>query len=75
MVMMEILPFLYLIFDLYIILLAKKLKKGMLCVMKKKKVSRYNFGNVRAEVNKFDKQFGIELGKMNPLGEPEMVFA
>lgn len=41
---------------------------------KKHTIPRESIANLCKEVNAFDKEFGIKLKKINPYGEPEIVF-
>lgn len=41
---------------------------------KNKSISKQAIANLCKEVNAFDKEFGIKLGKINPYSEPELVF-
>ncbi len=41
---------------------------------KKHEISKESIATLCKEVNAFDKEFGIKLKKINPYGEPEMVF-
>ena len=41
---------------------------------KKHQISKKDISNLCNEVNKFDREFGINLSSINPDGEPELVF-